>query len=118
MFLERVTPGQRNQYVSIESPTRATDGDGGYTESWAAASPANAWVKIETATATNGERSIGGTIEAKASHIVSGQADDLAGVTTKSRLTTHASTVLAVRWIGRDYQHAGIVTLGCEEILS
>lgn len=108
------TIGQLRQRVDVKNPTRAADGDGGYTDTWVAANPAAMWAQVEPATASNVERQVGNTIEAAISHIVTMRYHG--EVTTKTRLTQGGLT-LAVRGVqDRDLKHEWLI-LACEEVI-
>lgn len=106
--------GQLRQRVDVQNPSRSADGDGGYTDTWAAASPASMWARVEPATASNVERLVGNTIEAAVSHIVTMRYH--AGVTTTTRLT-QGNRTLAVRGVQDvDWRHEWLVC-ACEELI-
>lgn len=107
--------GLMRQRVDVSNPTRTADGDGGYTDSWSAASPASMWARIEPATASVIERVVGNTIEAPISHVVTMRYHG--GITTKSRLA-QGSTYYAVRGVQDvDLRHETLV-LACEVLPS
>lgn len=83
--------GTHRHLVSVTNPgTPAADGDGGFTQTWTAASPATWHCSIEPATQRDLERVAAGTVIAEASHVLKGRYHS--GVTTKSRLTFKART--------------------------
>jgi SPP1 family predicted phage head-tail adaptor len=107
--------GLRRHRVDVSNPTRTADGDGGYTDSWSAASPASMWARIEPATASVIERVVGNTIEAPISHIVTMPYHP--GITTKSRLSKDG-TYYSVRGVQDvDLRHVELV-LACEVLPS
>ncbi|NBQ42794.1 MAG: head-tail adaptor protein [Mycobacteriaceae bacterium] len=103
--------GQLRQRVDVANPSRSADGQGGYTDSWAAASPSAMWASIEPATASVVERIVGNTIEAPISHVITMRYH--AGVTTQTRLA-QGGTYYAVRGVQDvDLMHEWLV-LACE----
>jgi head-tail adaptor len=85
--MKRATAGQRRHQLWLENPGPAVlDGDGGYTQSWAALSPAYVFGSLQQATAWNLERIAAGatTTLATATHVVSFPYHPQ--VTTKTRL--------------------------------
>lgn len=107
------TAGQRRHLVNIDNPSRSADGDGGYTETFAAASPATSWCRIEPATPSNIERLVGSTVEGKVTHLVT--LPYHSGVTLRSRLT-HESRYLFVRGIQNIDELDRQMMLACEEV--
>jgi head-tail adaptor len=106
--------GQLRHRITVENPTRAADGDGGFTESWAAASPSPVWGRIEPATPSKVERMAGNTIEGPISHLVTLRAHD--GITLKTRLTFD-SRRLHVRGLQRVDEVDHWLVLACEEFV-
>lgn len=104
--------GQMRHRVAIANPTREADGDGGYTDTWVAASPSPVWARIDVATASNIERLVGNTIEAPISHIVTMRWH--AGVSTRSRLT-HDGRYFNVRGLQNIQERDKWLVLACEE---
>src|SRR5688572_29184918 len=91
--------GARVHRLTLENPTRVSDGDG-YTETWTALSPAVLYASIRPATARDLERVVSNVVQSTASHII--ECDYHSGVTSQTR----------VSWIGpRDgVTHIGVVT--------
>lgn len=57
--------------LTLEAPSAAVpDGDGGYTQTWAALNPPTAWASLEIASQAKLERLVANTVVAQASHIV------------------------------------------------
>ena len=104
--------GQMRHRVAIANPTREADGDGGYTDTWVAASPSPVWARIDVATASNIERLVGNTIEAPISHIVTMRWH--AGVSTRSRLT-YDGRYFNVRGLQNIQERDKWLVLACEE---
>lgn len=83
--------GKRHHVVVVQNPgAAASDGDGGYTQTFSDATPRTWHVAIEPATARTLERIAAATVIAQASHIVTGMHH--AEVTTKTRLVFGART--------------------------
>lgn len=104
--------GTLRHRVRIQNPTRTADGGGGYTESWANASPALMWASINPATPSLIERVAGNTIEAPITHIVTLRAHS--GITTRTRLV-FGSRYLQVRGLQRVDEVSEWLVLSCEE---
>jgi SPP1 family predicted phage head-tail adaptor len=104
--------GHLRHRVAIANPTRVPDGDGGYTDTWVAASPSPVWARIETATASNIERLIGNTITAPVSHIVTIRWHE--DVTARSRLTYDGRS-FNVRGVQNIQERDRWLVLACEE---
>lgn len=96
----------RNRIV-VENPAvdangkviNTPDGDGGFTQTFVAASPDAWWASIAKATVNASERLFAATVTAHATHILNGRFH--AGITTKTRLSwvdragvTHVANVL------------------------
>lgn len=99
--------------VSVSSPSSTPDGLGGYSESYAAATPATVWASIQPATPAVIERVVGNGLEAKVSHVVTVRYH--AGITTKTRLT-YGSRLLDVRGVQDIREHGEWLVLACEEV--
>ena len=97
--------------LAVANPSRAADGDGGYTETWADASPAEVWAAIEPATARVIERQVGNTVEANVSHVV--RVRFHSGITTRTRLTG-GGLVLDVRGVQNLEFRGRWLVLACE----
>lgn len=77
--------GALRHYVRLENPGAAVpDGDGGFTQAWTALEPPMVWASIRPASARDLERSIAGTVQSTATHLVGMRYH--AGVTTKTRV--------------------------------
>ena len=105
--------GLMRQRVDVKNPTRASDGQGGYVDTFASASPATVWALIEPATANVIERQIANTIEAPISHLITIRYH--AGVTTKTQLST-ASATYAVRGLQNVELRNQFLLLACEQL--
>ncbi len=106
--------GKMRHQVAVQNPTRTADGDGGYTESYAAAAPSPVWAQIDPATPSAIERVAGNTIEAPITHIVSIRSH--ASVNMKTRLV-FGSRNLAVRGIQKVDEVGEWMVLSCEEFI-
>lgn len=106
--------GAMRHQVAVQNPTRTADGDGGYTETYAAASPSPVWASIEPATPSAIERIAGNTVEAPITHIVTIRTHS--DVTTKTRLV-FGTRNLAVRGIQRVNEVTEWMVLSCEEFI-
>jgi head-tail adaptor len=91
----RTAIGTHRHLVAVQNPSGnpVSDGDGGYTQPYAAATPATWRCSIEPATARDLERVAAGTIISTASHIVKGRYHP--SITVATRLV-FAGRVLAV----------------------
>lgn len=77
--------GDFRHLVLFQNPgAPASDGDGGFTHTWADLTPATWHVSIEPATTRDLERVAAGTVLSTASHIVKGRFHP--GVTTATRM--------------------------------
>lgn len=93
----------------------APDGDGGYTEGWADATPA-AWdCSITPATTSDLERLTSGTVASTATHLVRGRWH--AQITTASRLVFHGR-ILNVLFRGNPWEQDRDLVLVCAELLA
>lgn len=106
--------GQMRHRVVVENPTNAADGDGGYGETYAAASPSPVWASIEPATPSVIEQQVGNRIEAPITHIVSMRWHS--GVTTRTRLT-FGSRRLFVRGLQKVDEISEWLVCACEEFV-
>lgn len=106
--------GAMRHRVTVENPTRATDGDGGYTETWAAATPSPVWAQIVPATPSAIERVAGNTVEAPITHLVTIRSHS--GVTPRTRLM-FGSRRFDVRGIQKVNEISEWMVLSCEEFL-
>lgn len=105
--------GELRHRLTVQNPTRASDGDGGYTDTWAAASPSPVWGKVEPSTPDRIERMVGNTVDAPVSHIVTLRFHS--GITAKTRLTLDGR-YLAVRGVQNLLDKDQWLVLACEEI--
>ncbi len=78
------TRGQKRHLVTLENPTRVTDGEG-YTETWAALVPSQVFAEIKPATARDLERTVANVVSSTASHLIT--IDYHSGVTSQTRVT-------------------------------
>jgi head-tail adaptor len=109
----RVPIGALRQLGTLSSPgAAASDGDGGFTRTYAPLNPAAWRFAIERATVRSVERQFAGTVIAQASYILTGRFHS--GITTETRIVwvdragvTHTSNVLAVD----DTEGAGVQTV-------
>jgi head-tail adaptor len=95
------TRGQKRHRLTLENPgAKVPDGDGGFTQTWAALSPPMVYAEIKPATARDLERVVSNVVQSTASHIVT--CDYHSGITSQTR----------VSWTGpRDGRaHVGVVT--------
>lgn len=111
----QIRAGAYVQSVTLDTPTRTADGDGGYTESWTALAESPWWCEIVPATAQMIERKQAATIEAQISHIVEGRFHS--GVTTKTRITFGTRT-LFVRGVQNVEEADEVTRLSCAEVTS
>jgi len=80
-----VSRGQRRHIVTFETPSDPVpDGEGGYSYTWTALTPAGWYVSIRPATAADAEAALAGTQITHVSHVVQG--DYHPGVTTDTRM--------------------------------
>jgi head-tail adaptor len=95
--------GQLRHRVTLTNPgTPVADGDGGYTETFTALSPATVSAAIKPATARDLERVAGGTVMSTASHLITMRFHP--GVTTETKVAwttkdgrTHTANVTGVQ---------------------
>lgn len=106
--------GRMRHQVAVQNPTRTTDGDGGYTETYTAASPSPVWAQIDPATPSAIERIAGNTVEAPITHIVTIRFH--ASVTTRTRLVFGLRN-LFVRGIQKVDEVGEWMVLSCEEFV-
>lgn len=111
--------GRMTHYVRLEDPgTPTADGDGGYTETWTALNPADAWCSVKAAGGRTGERRIASTVVAQATHEVVMRYHT--GVSTKTRIrwrdqagTTRALSVVDVDNVD---ERGEVLRLSCVEV--
>lgn len=103
----------------IASPS-ITDGEGGYTETFVALSPATVWASIQPAPAREVEELFSNTVAAVTSHLVGVRYHS--GITTKTRVTfvdgNSASHALFVRGIQNPDMRSEQLILACEEVIA
>lgn len=104
--------GELCHRLRVENPTRVADGEGGYSDTWVAASPATVWASIEPASPRAVERQVGATVEAPVSAIITIRYH--AGVTTDTRLLD-GPRVFMVRGIQNPSERNVSLVLACEE---
>lgn len=105
--------GSLRHLVTLQSPTKTFDTDGGYTEAWAPLSPSQVWASIKPATARDLERAVAGTVQAAASHLVAMRYHS--GVTTKTRIIW-GTRILAVQGVQNVDERNAELVLACEEV--
>jgi len=116
-----VNIGTYRQVVTLSSPGAPTpDGDGGFTQTYAALSPADWRCAIERASVASAERNFAQTVISQATHIFTGRFHS--GITTKTRLvwvdragTTHTANAIDVV----DAEGAGVLSIvAASEVVS
>ena len=113
---DTVPRGRKRHLVSLSGPgTAVPDGDGGYTQTAAALSPATMWAEIRPATARDLERVTAGTVMATASHIVT--MDYHPQVTTQTRITFKGRTLLVTGVANPEERNIELV-LTAEEVVA
>lgn len=105
--------GELRHRVVVENPTRVKDTEGGYTDTWAAASPSPVWARIAPATARAIERQAGAKIEGPIDSLVTMRYH--AGVSTETRLT-FGTRKLFVRGVQNVDERDRYLVLACEEL--
>ena len=115
MTAYQVRAGDLKESVVLETPTSTPDGDGGFTESWAALDPSPVFASVLPATAGMMERIVAATVQADATHIVEMRYH--AQVTTKTRLT-FGSRYLQVRGVQNVDEANEVTRLSCVEIVT
>lgn len=113
-----ITLGELRTRVTLENPTRTSDGQGGYTEEWTALDPPEAWVAIRGL--TGAERLAHGTVVTQATHAITLRYHP--GVTTETRLSwtdrANRARTLAVVDV-TDLDERGVeLQLTCAEVSS
>lgn len=110
------TRGQRRHLVTLENPgTPVPDGSGGFTESWAALSPATRYAEIKPATARDLERVVSNAVESTASHLLT--MDYHSGITTETRIT-FGTRVFTVDGVQNPEERNIDLVLACTEVVS
>ena len=117
-----IVVGRHRKRIALDEPTRTPDGDGGYTETWTALNPSEAFAGFEDATVQNMEQHFANTVEAKASHLLHMRYGDGEDVTQKTRITwvdKHGTShVMFVRGVRNVDQLDIELVLACEEVVS
>jgi len=105
--------GEYRQVATLSNPGAATpDGDGGFTQTYVALSPAEWRCSIQKATVRSAERAFASTVIAQGTYILTGRFHS--GITTKTKVVwvdranvTHTANVLDVN----DEEGAGVKTM-------
>jgi len=113
MIAPTVSIGARPHRVRFQTPTRVSDGKGGFTESWQDLSPPFLFVSIVPATAQDLERLQVGTVVATGSHVITGPYH--AQVTTLCRLVFGTRTFQVVGRANREERNIDMILL-CVEL--
>lgn len=117
--LKRPPRGARRHVVAIQTPTRTSDGAGGFTESMSTLSPTTAFAKIDTATARDVERVFGAKVQMPVTHVVT--LDYHSGLAASARKAdaqvVFGSRTFRVRAIANPEERNIDHVLACEEIL-
>ena len=108
------TIGQMRHRVVVETPTPTSDGDGGYSDSYAAAGPSPVWASIEPATAAVSEQQVGNRIETAITHVITMRWHT--GVTTRTRLS-FGSRRFFVRGLQKVHEIGEWLVCSCEEFI-
>jgi SPP1 family predicted phage head-tail adaptor len=103
--------GRLNRMVSLDTPTQTADGQGGFTTTWAALSPARVGAAVMPASTI--ERTLASTLQSTTSHIV--EIRYHSAVTTKTRITL-GSRYLYVRGVENIDEANVVLRLRCEEV--
>lgn len=107
--------GALRKRLTIQMPTRTSDALGGYTDTWTAIAPAPMWGALDPLDPRQAERLVGGTIEAKVTHLVTVRY--VPGVSTLGRVL-YGSRVLMIRGLQNPEERNRELNLFCEEIVS
>jgi SPP1 family predicted phage head-tail adaptor len=105
----------RRHRVTVQGVTRTADSEGGYTEAYAALSPSTWWVAIQPASVRSLERFVASTIQAKATHVVTGRYRS--DVNTNTRLV-FGSRTLYVRGVQNVDELNRELLVACEEVVT
>jgi SPP1 family predicted phage head-tail adaptor len=105
--------GSLRHRVTLQTPTSAADGDGGYTDTWATL--VTVWASVVPATARDLERAVAGTVQSSATHLVTIRY--LAGVTTKTRVLFGTRT-LQVTGVQNPEERNISLVLVCQEVVA
>jgi head-tail adaptor len=107
------TRGQKRHLVSLANPgAPLPDGEGGFTQSWAALTPSEMYAEIKPATARDLERVVASTVASTASHLVT--MDYHPQVTTETRVT-FGIRVFSVTGVGNPEERNRDLILACSE---
>jgi len=111
------TRGQKRHLVSLRGPDTVLvpDGDGGYTETPVALSPADVYAEIKPATARDLERTIANAVQSNASHVVT--IDYHPAVNTKTQVV-FGTRVLKVTGVQNPEERNVELVLVCSEIVA
>lgn len=110
-----ISTGDRTKHVQLENPGGSVpDGEGGFTESWAALDPPDAWVRIAPASAADLERAAAGTVLSTASHLITMLYHP--GVTIQTRLTLGARVFQVTSVRNPDEANRELVLVAEEQI--
>ena len=108
--------GERRHLVTLRNPGAAVpDGDGGYTQTYTAPTPAQVWARITPATTRDLERLAAGTVIASASHIV-----DMpfhAGVTTQTQIVFNNRTFYVTGVSNPEEKNVQTIAI-CQEVVA
>ena len=108
--------GAHRHKVTVQNPGQPQpDGDGGFTEGWADAVPAQLDVSITPASARDLERYTAGTTFTSATHMVRGRWHPQ--ITTASRLLFQGRALLVV-FVSNPEERSREVILICAEVLN
>jgi SPP1 family predicted phage head-tail adaptor len=105
--------GTLRHLVTLQTPASASDGDGGFTDTWTTL--ATVWASIVPATARDLERVVAGTVQSSATHLVTIRY--LAGVTTKTRVV-FGSRLFSVTGMQNPEERNISLVLVCQEIVT
>lgn len=111
--------GEWRNVVTLEAPTPAADGDGGYVDTWAPLTPALLDCSIRSAGPHDLERALGGTTAATASHVLTGRYHP--GITTKTRIRyadpVRGARLFSVVYVENVGERGDVMTLLCAEVV-
>jgi SPP1 family predicted phage head-tail adaptor len=110
---DRVTRGRRRHYVHVYNPgPEVADGEGGFTQTPIAASPAGVWAEIRPASAGDLERLVANSVQAVGTHIVTLDWHPQITTATELRFGSRSYQVTGVQ--DPDERHRDLV-LACKE---
>jgi head-tail adaptor len=108
--------GAYRHLVTVQNPgPPVPDGDGGFTQTWTDATPAQWHVSITPATQADLERLAAGTVISTASHVVRG--DFHPDVTTLTRLTLGAQVFAITGTVNVDLRSVTLLCGAVEVVL-